>query len=514
MSSARDNAEEYLRAKSAAQSDVAPISGPDEFDPIEQEKRAWLASLAVDDADEVVFQFETLVKALDRFFNVANHPARRGGPLSIEHDLRIEILVADRRMRSLLQLCHSVLNEADTSAFTFRSYVETYLLSDLDRDALLSRHQVQNTPLESLYLLQIGLRALVQISSALLAADHVSLNGFRALGHQYTSLIIQNRYFNPLRSRGFSPIYDRVGHPILQHAVREASSERLRRGLSLLILMLNRYLRIVSWIRPNAATKEELYDALPLLALLRSDFRTLAPYLEDGFPKRLFPQGPSNDIEAAFLARVDGFAFQLGMENRKVFEQLLLDFSQTSSIAALRSGLEAAHGLLNAFFQQTIVGIVQSVLPDVQGKDIFEDFISRFEQSKRLREDLWVFHEILRDLVARFQDDKASPAERRQGYDGLLEFMTYFFDLSLKLVRAADHETFANFFASVHALERETFDTPNRNREIARNFEHFRIFLETTIGHINQRVDLQGMALDEPRTKAMLQKFLPGLDPT
>lgn len=495
------------------QNPTGTLAGPEEFDPIEQEKRAWLASVPVEDADEVLFLFEISIKALDRFFNIANHPRRRSGEISIDQDLRVEIAVADRRMRGLLQLCRSVLRQTDTSAFVFRSYVETQLVSDLERDALLAYHQAQSTPLESLYLLQIGLKSLSDISSALLASDHVSLLAFRALGHQYTSLIIQNRYFNPLRNRSFSPMYDRVEHPLLQHAVRQAPSERMRRGLSMLILMLNRYLRVNSWIRPNATTKEELYDALPYLALLRSDFRTLIPYLESSFAQRLFPNGPVLPVEKELLGRVDAFAFQLSMETRKVFEQLLLDYSQITSIANLRSGLEAAHGLLNSFLQQATVSLVQTVLPDVQGKDIFEDFISRLEQSKRLREDIWIFHEILADFIKRFYDDKTPIEERRRAYAGLLKFINHFLEVTYKLVRAADHEAFANFFASVRALEREGFDNPNRTREIARSFEHFRIYLETTIGHINQRSELQNVALDQAHAAGLLRKFLPTPDP-
>ena len=478
------------------------------FDPIEQEKRSWLEKVPIEDADDVLFQFETLIRALDRFFNIANHPSRRSGSLSIDDDLRVEIRVADRRLRALLQLCQSVLNQTDTSAFVFRSYVETQLVSDLERDALLTRHQEQKTPQESLYLLQIGLTSLVQLSSGLLAADHVSLNAFRALGHQYTALIIQNRYFNPLRSRGFNPMYDSVEHAMLSLAVRQAPTERLRRGLSFLILMLNRYLRVTSWIRPAAATRDELYDAMPALALLRSDFRTLIPYLEDVFPNRLFPDGPQDPAEIKFLDQVDGFSFQLAMETRKVFEQLLLDFSLTASISNLRSGLEATHGLLNSFLQQTIVNIVQCVLPDIEGKDIFGDFVSRREQSKRLREDLWVFHELLVELVRLFSDPEQTRTARRDGYDGLLEFLTYFLDLTFPLVRAADHETFAAFISGVHALENEVFESENRNREIARNFEHFRIFLETTLGHINQRVDLQDIPLQTEHAENLLSKFI------
>ncbi|RMF14066.1 MAG: hypothetical protein D6761_10050 [Candidatus Dadabacteria bacterium] len=476
-------------------------------DGIERRKREWLASVPVEDADALLFRFETTIRALDRFFNLQNHPHRRSGHVSIGDDLRIEIQVADRFLRQLLQWAQSVLDETDTSAFVFRSYVETELVSDSERDQLLARHLQQETPLESLYLLQIGLRSLVQLSSGLLAADHVSLNPFRALGHQYTSMILQNRYFNPLKSRQFNVVYDRVEHPLLQHAVRDAPSEEMRRALSVLILTLNRYLRVLGWLRPDAALRDELYDALPYLALLRSDFRTLIPYLEVTLPRRFFPNGATNEAEAALLERVDAFAFQLSLESRKVFEQLLLDFSQTTSTPHLRSGLEATQGLLHTFLQQTVVLLINTVLPDVEGKDIFTDFISRREQSRKLREDIWIFHELLKRMIALFGDEDATATERRRRFDGLLAFLTYFVEASFQLVRAADHEAFANFISGLQRLEQETFDNPARAREVGRSLEHFRIFLETTLSHINQRADLHDVPFDEAHARSLLNRF-------
>ncbi len=488
----------------AQESNEAQSAGLDRY---EEEKRHWLDSLPVGDSEDVLFRFETMLKALDRFFNVDNHPERRSRKVAIDDNMRIEVGVADRKLRTLLRLCQSILEETDTSAFLFQSYVETQLISDVERDALLERHQRQNTPQESLYILQAGLRSLAHLTSGLMAADHVNLTSFRSLGHQYTSLIIQNQYFNPLRNRGFNPLYDRVEHPLLLRSVRGAPTEGLRRGLSMVILILNRYIKINNWIQPNAASREELHDSLPVLSLLRSDFRALIPYLETTFPQRLFPDGPSTPEEEEFLMRIDGFAFQLNMESRKVFQQFLLDFSVTNVVSKLRSGLEAAHGLMNTFLQQSVVNMVQSVIPDVQGMDVFPDFVSRFEQSKRLREDLWIFHEILKHVIEHLDTDTPDPLNKRVKFNMLLEFLTYFQNITVKLVRAADYEIFEGFFADARSLKGETFTNPNRNREISRSLSHFRIFLETTVGHVNQRTDLQDVPLDEEHARNILEQF-------
>lgn len=477
-------------------------------DAIERAKRDWLRTLRHQDADDLLFRFETLLKALDRFFNIQNHPRRRGGPITVEDPMSIEIGVADRRLRALLRMTEAILNEADTSAFVFRSYVETQLISDVERTELLQRHAQQATPLESLYMLQIGLRSLVHLTEGLLKAEGVRVTAFQALGYQYTQLLLNNRFFNPLRERGFDVRYDRVDHALLQRCVRNAPSEGVRRGLSFLLLTLNRLLKICRWISPSATTVEEFHDALPILALLRSEFRVLIPFLENRFTHYAFEVGPRTEQERALAERADALAFQLSMESRKVFEQLLLDYAVTRHVGRLRAGLEAAHGLLNTFLQQAVVSAVQVVLPEVTGPEIYSDFVGRLEQSRRLRQDLWIFHEILRNTVAVVGDRNRDPLAKRVAYQTLMEYINYFQNLSFQLIRAADHETFEHFFADLRALKQETFTAAERAYELARNWEHFRIFLETTLGHVGQRAELRNEPIDEAQARRVLEQFI------
>jgi hypothetical protein len=136
----------------------------------------------------------------------------------------------------------------------FQSYVESRLVTDRDRDALLMKHQDQKHPQESLYLLRAGLQSLVDIAESLGTCRQVPLPAFRGLGQQYASLMVHNRYFNPLHDTG-KPAYDRVEHRAAAWRARRRDPS-LRLALSLIILALGRYLHIVRWITalpPRAA---------------------------------------------------------------------------------------------------------------------------------------------------------------------------------------------------------------------------------------------------------------------
>jgi hypothetical protein len=195
------------------------------------------------------------------------------------------------------------------------------------------------------------------------------------------------------------------------------------------------------------------------------------------------------------------------MESRKIFEQLLMEFGQTSSPSRLRAGVEAAHGLMNTFMQQTVVNLVQLVLPDVEGRDLFPDFLSRLDQSIRLREDLWIFHEVVGHAGRKLDASDDDALARRVAYQGLAEYVVLFESQSFRYVRAADHEPFEGFFATVRSLKNEPFTNPTRSREIANNFERFRIFLEATLAQVNNRIDLQNVPLDTTHARRIVEQF-------
>ena len=480
-----------------------------EADHLELERRKWLRSLPRDDAEEILFQLEIRLKALDRFFNLENHPQRSGGTETLQSNLMVEVGVVDRQLRRLLQLAHRILDAADTNALFFRAYVETRWLSDSERDALVSQYRDQSTPLQALYSLLTGLRSLADLTSGLRAADEVRLPAFRALGQQFRTLLVQNRFFNPLERHAFHPISSWIEHVALRRAIENSPTLRMRRSLGFIVLILGRYLTLLSWINPNATSREEILEAFPVLALMRSEFRSLVPYLEKTMPQRFFPEGPFAPEEEQFLESTDAFALQLQVESNKAFRQMLFDYSSVKSQRRLRGMVEAVHGLFTLLFEQVTVSLVQILDPDLDGADLFPDFVSRFEQSARLREDLWIFSEVLTRVITILEDPEAGSPAKREGYKSLLYFLNYFENLSYQSIRQTEYESFQGFFNEMRALRNDSFSDPAACRDVASNFECFRIFIETVIGLVSKRAELRGVELDTEHARQVMDQFLP-----
>jgi hypothetical protein len=194
-----------------------------------------------------------------------------------------------------------------------------------------------------------------------------------------------------------------------------------------------------------------------------------------------------------------------------VFTEFLVDFSGTRSARRMRGSLEAAYGLLTVFFEQALVGILSFGISGVTVRQVFPDAEIRLQESRRLREDLWLFAEVLRFVIEQIVREDVRAEHKRKAYRGLLDFLTYFENLGFQLVRFVDREAFEHFFGEMRGLGNETFDDAMRCGDVEVNFECFRIYIQTVLGQVCNRQDLQEDPFDETRARSALRQFTSAL---
>jgi hypothetical protein len=454
------------------------------------------------------FRLLITLKALDRFFNLRNHPPRADGSSVFGAELRFEFVILERQIRRLRRQVRQLLEDVDTGSFAFRSYIESQWIGDDERDLLLERHSAQETPKESLLSLLKGLENLGRLVVEFRTANAVRTTGFQALAEQYRTLVVHNRFFNPLRRVVVPDACQLVNHPQLRRCVQRASSPELRRALGFLFIILCRNLEVLSWIRPNSSDLDEFTEAVPLLVLLRSEHRSLHLLLERDVARRFFSARPVQPDERALIDRADGLAFQLAMEKDKVFKKLLRGYDSCASLRELRGRVESCQQLLTVFFEAAVTELASVSDPDFSADSVFADAVERLEHSARLREDLWVFNEILNHVIATVVNESRSAEDKWEAYCRLLNFLTYFENLSFQWVRFCDYESFVGFFSEMRAVRRESLASLAECHDIASNFECFRIFIEMVGSHVSQRSELRGVRLDPEPAQATLQQFL------
>jgi hypothetical protein len=102
-----------------------------------------------------------------------------------------------------------------------------------------------------------------------------------------------------------------------------------------------------------------------------------------------------------------------------------------------------ARDALSALFKQWVASLAQVFEPSVNGREIFDDYVSRLEQARRLRTDLWAFREICHRAERAALRGSSDEVERAVG--ALRKFVGYFKDVSYQLLRYGDYDPFDRF---------------------------------------------------------------------
>jgi hypothetical protein len=116
------------------------------------ERERWLRTLAVDGREEVLFEFEMLLRSAERYFNIHNLPVERSEMLN--RDFGEELAAVREAVARAVQLTQLLLDPPSNRNLVFRKFLESQLADDRSRGKLLEQQLSQETPQESLFLLR------------------------------------------------------------------------------------------------------------------------------------------------------------------------------------------------------------------------------------------------------------------------------------------------------------------------------------------------------------------------
>ncbi len=476
---------------------------------IRRERDKWLETLKIEDKEETLFAIELFLKAIDRFFNLENHPVSDLDPVS--RNFSVEVKIVRDIVRELKRLFDDTLAAEDSSAFVFQRYIESRLLPDNARDRFYEKYLKQPTPRDSLYLLIISFENIYEVVNNVLLLPRIGLSLFQSLGQLITRNIMINKYFNPFIYKGFSPIYDKITNPAINKVVKGIKDSDLKKSVSLLILTFNRFLHYLKYVNMDEKSLDLLRKNIVIFTLINSELNYLLKLLERSIPELLKVDDPAKftSQRGEFLDLVDSINFQISLEMRKINHQILKNFCQLTNILKVRSSLENAQGILKNFFQQNIVNILRVFEPDIDGREVFKDFISRLEESMRLREDVYVFIRIISLFIEKLENPSPSVGALRNILTGLTDFLAYFQSLAFKSVRYSDHEKFVEFFDWFGRQPwNDILEKGLVSEDLIQYLKSFKIFLETVLVQIGNRSELQNVPLDREQAEIILHQFI------
>lgn len=487
------------------------------MNPAQREERSlimkreqWLSSLKLEGMEDNMFELEMLLKATERFFVLDNLPISNKDN-AMARNFYYEIKILNPVINRIVNLIRGLLDPDEVKAFYFKSYVEYKLIKDYARDKLIENNLRQETPKESIFLLFNSFVNIQEIITGLTQLKKVPYTLYFNLGQIVSREIYFNKYFNPFRLSAFSKLYDRITNSVLQSIVNSIKEDSIKKHFSVIILAFSRFIKYIKYINNTSDDIDILKSSLPIFSLIYSESRSLLTYIENDIPKELRPQKKhdrSSPLRTNFFSFLDSLSFQMNMELKKVFHQILRDTAEIHSAGALRTIMENAKGILNNFFQQSIVSAAQLVNPEVRGSDIFPDFVSKLEQSLRLREDVWIMVQIVNKLETTLNAPNLNKMLLKKEFNALLDFITYFKNLSYNLLRLSDLDDFNRFFEQTEEYTEDDLENQLKIEEFKKIIHLFSIFLSTTLSHINNRQELKNLPVDEKHAREIMNQFL------
>lgn len=437
---------------------------------------------------ETFSELDTFLRAIDRFFNIEN--------LSIsQEDLTNrnfyhELVAVKEVILRIVSLLETIIPESKRNAYWFQKFAQTKLLSDRKRDALRDELYKQDSPEKSLLLLYDSFINLKGLVSDLIKTEHIPLMTFNNIGHLIGKDIGENIFFNPFR-RDINPDIDVIDNREVSKVVKSITDKETKKYISLMLLHLFKLLRYLR-SADNSQRFGSIGAASVVLILVRSEIGVFRNYLErvTGFIK-----------DEGLLMLFRAISYQFAMESKRVYEQELREIFRNRSASNIKARIENSHGILKNLSEQSIIQTVQFFIPSIKGEDIFESFITKLEQSLRLRDDVIILHKFLELL-----EGSKSRKERQRVLDAMINYMLYFQSFTFRLLRYEDYEGFAAFFDKVLSIGR---DLKKKNmQDFFEEVHRFKIFVETCIRQISNRAELSNSQPDMEKIENSIRQYL------
>jgi hypothetical protein len=454
------------------------------------ERDRWLRGLRVDGREELLFEFEMLLRAIERSFNVHNLPLVLAAEPLVARDFAGELYDVRDAVDQAIRIARKLLNPGADQRMVFRRYVESRLSDDLARRALREEELDQDTPEESLFVLRQSFEALRAILDQLLRLGDCGYALYSDVGTLLLREIVLNRYFRPFRSLEFRLEYDRIKSVAILEALAQVDAQ-LRRPFTVAFLGLFRLLHYLSFVARES--EEPPARGRVLLALIRSEGATLARFLQD----ELAAQATLKRHKAVALR----CARDLVAESDRVANEIVKPAGRDPL------PLRDAAAQLGELLGDLIALLARALDPKLAGEELFARLVSRAERSGRLRQDLWILATLCENLEQALRHCHEAEAER--GLFAVRAFLDYFHQVSYQLLRFADFEPFDRLAQLLHELP-QLPPGPAARERLADDAKELGKLVNHTFVQVSRRADLGGRPFDEEAALTLLEQFLVG----
>jgi hypothetical protein len=211
----------------------------------------------------------------------------------------------------------------------------------------------------------------------------------------------------------------------------------------------------------------------------------------------------------AIKSALEGIAGSLRLELRRAFDHELPAPGSSATEGELRATLRAATNNLRPALRKSILFLGHTLGTNLDEERVFDDTSARREVASRLRQDVWMFAQIVRAFAAKAQQTSADDRwSALQSFQYVREFLAYFRAMGYPLLRATDYPHFDAFIAAMGALEDTDLVDPARLRRAVEECSTFYEYLQQLFDDVSRRDVLRGVPFNRRDAATALRLYI------
>lgn len=332
---------------------------------------------------DYLFEMEMWLKGLERFFVLDCLPL---SPFERSHaslkNYVEEVSVVRAGVAHMAMLTTHLLGEGKEDLASFLLYLDSQVSRGAATTGSGTAQRRAGTAETELALVIEKLDDFAKLLDELSRTQFLPLQTYFSLGRIVLGTLKQDPNLGVLFRENLRPVLDRQSKLSLHRVLQTVSEPSQRGALAALFVELFKGLRYTELIRDTISSPATAKRALLVFSLVKGESESIVSYVR----KRFLPRFPETSPIAEGLERL---VFSMEMEVRKAMEVELVDVVLMKDPKLIFARMEDASGIVRDLFQQSIIGLAETFNAEVDGRALFPDYSTKFEQSLRLRDDLW-----------------------------------------------------------------------------------------------------------------------------
>jgi len=410
-----------------------------------------------------IFELGMWLKAIESYFSLEGKALFRSEKYNISYRNFVEEMqIIDFVLLRVTRLAVHIIGSDEWNLIKFYEYVDNILLKREKPRIIISKHSDSeyHKSIQELFDRLANIRLIIK---DFIQNSHISYDAYVSVGKIIDHEIASFPFLNELKGHEFNLVLDKVENSKIARIVKQIDDKLVRKQQARVFLELFRLLNYLRYIDPGEEDIRQVKMSLPLFAQFYNEMQYLFDYINDSIKTM-----SSHLISYAEV--LNKFIISSRGELKKVFNHELLDIVNKKNDIEVRKKVLDSSRILQNQVERSIVRYGQFFDRTLKGSDIFEHFLTRREETLKLRR---ILLEILKNLDAFMVDkDKLS-------FKMFSRQMREFKENYIKYLRYEDWEEFDNYI--------KRFTNAKNQGELLKTSDDFNNYLTKLFQQIGHR---------------------------